>query len=119
MAQVAANKRHSTSDTIFCLPKPNNVKIENSDSLLKNHVRKSYTSLLYRHSMILLYRQNFSMLYWSLILLYQNSVWGTPLIMLYGGLILLNGSLIMLNGSLIMLYSQLIAIEQNQAMMEC
>ena len=39
MAQVAANKRHSTSDTIFCLPKPNNVKIKNSDSLLKNHVK--------------------------------------------------------------------------------
>ena len=67
-----------------------------------------------------------SMLYWSLILLYQNSVWGTPFIMLYGGLIMLYGSLIMLYGSLIMLYgslimlySQLIAIEQNQAMMEC
>ena len=61
----------------------------------------------------------FSMLYWSLILLYQISVWGTPFIMLYGGLIMLNGSLIMLYGSLIMLYSQLIAIEQNQAVMEC
>ena len=75
--------------------------------------------LLYRHSLILLYKveQNkFSMLYWSLILLYQNSVWGTPFIMLYGGLIMLYGSLIMLYGSLIMLYSQLIAIEQNQSL---
>ena len=39
MTQVAANKRHSTSNTIFCLPKPKNLQIEIFDSLRKNHVK--------------------------------------------------------------------------------
>ena len=35
MAQVAANKRHSTSNTIFCLPKTQKLQT-------KNHVKNVY-----------------------------------------------------------------------------